>query len=829
MENYLYLGAAGLLACLALAALLRLMPQLTTPSAKRTKPEFAVLATLTALGLFTVYFNFYAEGSAFAYGTGDFGTDTYEQYLPFYVNLIDSIRSGTFSLWNPEFGLGTSTAAVQSWAFDPFNAFLVPFVLAAGNTHLSLGLVLSQSLKVVLSVFLFSHLLTRFCEQPLTRILGALLYGFSGFMMMYGQHYWLGSVYPAFTLSVLLFELFLERASAGRFAALTLTTAYLMAWSPYIAFMVLLFDAFYLLFRIPAVKGRLGAAGFARQVGIMCLPVFCGGLLAGAGLVPYVLYLVGETARTGSDASLVQRVAEGLVGFISPSDFLATLSRMLGSGLVNNGSAGWGIMEQQGAKVVFDAYEFILLGYSAGAFILLSQFFHWAATEADRRTRALIAAATALVVLFCVNFFLPLLFTGMVRVQYRCSFILNVPIVIACAIGWEKRIAAGKAAQAPLWGAVALTLAVLGWSLANAATSKYAAAFFIAAALASAAVFVLMRLGKVGANVALALLVACFFSTSVADAFSYTNLRILLQAEDVPGAVEEARDQDTLDALAYLAESDPSLHRVDKTYAEWTPHNDSLIQHFDGASAYDSSPDADVAEFYEKLWPDAVVGGVAWSKSYKEDPDETNVARAVGLKYVLSKEPLDYPWLSLQESFGEVKVYRNEAVGSIAFLATKVVAESDADALASAAERRELIADAVIVPDEVAERFDHDASGVEATDASSAEATEATGSIEVCQEASDRIAGTISCSTTSMVHLAIPHIAGWEVLVDGQPVETFRSDYGFYGFEASAGDHTFEAHFVPRGLHAGVAVSMCGLAAFAACCALLARKAPRPS
>lgn len=809
MRQYAYLGIVALLALVVLAITVRLMPRLNRPSRRRPRTEILLLLAMCGVALFVIYGRFYIEHAYFSFGRGDIGSDTYEQYIPFYVNLIGNVRDGSVSLWNFEYDLGSNMATYQSWLLDPFNLFLIPFVLVVGNTHLSLGLVLAQSIKIVLSALLFDHLLTRYVETPLARILGSLMYAFSGFMVLYGQHYWLGSAYPVFTLAVLLFEIYLERGGWARFLACAAVSAVLIGWSPYLAFMALLFIAIYLLFRIPVVRGRLKAGEFALQVLRMALPVLCGGLIACITLLPYAWYLLDETARTNSDTALPQRVFSGLTGFIDPGNLMLTLSRMLGVGLVSNGSSSIPTIHTSTSDIPFDLYEYIMLGYGAAIFLLLSQFAHWAVTEADRRTKKLIAIAAVLIVLFCVNRFLPLLFNALVKVQYRSSFVLNVPICCAAAIGWEKRIAARKAAWAPLIIATGATLVILAWSALHAVNGQIDIAIFagsVFACIGCIAILNSSRLGSPQRGVLISLLVGCTLISTVFDCFNYTNRRILISKQDFPMAESPTRDADTLAALSYLRQKDPSFYRVDKLYAEWTPLNDSLIQHFDGASAYNSSRDGDIEEFHKKLWYDSIVPYAAHSQGFKNDSNEPLIAQLLGIKYVLAQAPLDYPWLTLERQIGSVYIYRSTVTESIASVMPLAVSEDLADSMPSAADRRELLNSSVIAP----------ADAIPALSLPDEASTEPFTTSSAFQKASEtHITGEITSSRDAVVCLALPHTATWDVTVDGNTVETFRADYGFIGFKIPAGAHKVEATYHLAFLREGAALSLVGIIATA--------------
>ena len=137
-----------LISCAGIVAILyHFAPLLLRRTRKRDTVELVALGAIVVLGLAAIYFNFYRGKLAFAYL--DVGNDTSEQYLPYYCNMLDRIRTGTFGPWNHEYGLETSFVSYQSWTLDPFNLLLLPFCLK-DNSHLALALVFAQSVKVLL-------------------------------------------------------------------------------------------------------------------------------------------------------------------------------------------------------------------------------------------------------------------------------------------------------------------------------------------------------------------------------------------------------------------------------------------------------------------------------------------------------------------------------------------------------------------------------------------------------------------------------------------------------------------------------------------------------
>lgn len=817
-ENFHYLLPFAAIAVILLMVMSKLVPRLSIPSQHRTRLEIFTILMLSAFGLAVIYWNFFISKTYFVYNIGDVGSDTTEQYYPFYLWLIDKVREGKLSAWTFDFELGVNLQSFQSWLFDPFNLVVVPLGLLLGNGKLSLVLTISQSVKLILSALLFDHLLTRYCETPLSRVAGSLLYAFNGYMILYGQHYWLGGAVPIFTATILLFELLLEEPTWQRMLGTTLVVAVQLAWSAYVSFMVLLAAAIYLLLRLPYVCKGMKPSGYLKRIGILFLPVICGFLVSCVSCVPYANFLLNETGRTTTTTPLATRFVSKLKDFVHADWIPAILSRTLGTGLINTGAGTVTptVSDTPGIGMIHSfPYEFILMGYSCGCFLLLGQFFHWVATESTWRERIGILLATVLVFLYCFHELPCSVFTMMVRTSFRSCFVIAIPICIAMTIGFDKRVLGGEIALAPFVVCLLFTFGVLAWSLVNTLNGRLICLFYIAATVACGISIYTLRSQERFSQLATAVLIAAMLSSSVVDGLFCTSCRTMVEPWGLPYTPESGDTTWTDTILDYLRENDDTFWRMDKDdFSNWTPLNDSLIQHYASVSAYNSSADDDVDVFYHLLWKEAISTWSGFSQGYRNNPGHPELMSILNLKYVLSLHELDADWLRLDTNIGDVYVYENINTPSLATLRRAVVSESEADALPDSEARRALLEDAVIVPDDIAKSW-------QGTDKGDGAASPAVFYID---EDESHMHGTIDAATQSVVCLSIPHTGTWDIIIDGvKQEETFRANYGFYGFVIDAGTHNVELSYHIDGLPLGIALTVWGSLLTLAICIAMAR------
>lgn len=802
-SQYLYLAGIGVAAVALLAVVARLVPLLCTPCQARHRipGELLVLLLIVLLGVLAIYWRCLFGDLRFGYW--DLGSDTLEQYVPYYVDMINDLKAGTWGAWDFHYGLGVSFMAYDTWAYDPFNLITIPLALLWGTDRLGCILALVQAVKITLAALIFDHVLTFYCRLPLSRVLGGSLCGFGGWLILWGQHYWLGTVYISALLLMLSVELLMERWTAPRFLALAAITAASILMGVYSGFMSLLFAALYALLRAVHVSGCRSFGAYLRFIGPLVLSVVCGILAAGIMIVPYANLILNESSRvTNSDGmSSGQRIALYLTSF-NPVQWLPLImSRILGNSLIVSGD----MFPQDVApyseaqSYLMNSYEFIMVGAGGTSLILVSQSVAATVRKGPWRDRILVLVVCTLVILFCTNDFLPALFSAF-TLKFRASFTVGIVLCLASATGMDSILTDKRLYWPEFLVACFVTFATLAWSLTNTMNGRPDCLLFLAATVI---VTFCLALGpgrkQKSPRIAVALLCGAIIAMPVVDGFFSTNLRGIANSQNFTASTDA--DENTRAALSYLRETDSGFYRIGKTYSEWSRLNDSLVQGYSGISSYNSLTDSDVIEFYRKEWPGVIPGVVAY-QDYAANPYERNQCGVLGVRYILTRDQTDVPWLELMRQFGDVYVYRNVDEPSLLCTSSQPIAESVADGL-SLEERQTILATSLVVPDEVA--------SVSSAGAQTADSQKLTYS-PVQLSSNSTLASNVEVASDCVALLAVPHTSGWTVTVDNSAVDTFRADYGFIGFRLSAGQHTLRASYSPAGLPAGIALTVLGIA-----------------
>ena len=89
-------------------------------------------------------------------------------------------------------------------------------------------------------------------------------------------------------------------------------------------------------------------------------------------------------------------------------------------------------------------------------------------------------------------------------------------------------------------------------------------------------------------------------------------------------------------------------------------------------------------------------------------------------------------------------------------------------------------------------------------------------SLNITEHSDTKLSGTVETDRDCMLYSSIPYDEGWKVRVDGEKAETFRIGNCQLGINLSAGSHTVEYAYVPRGAILGGAVSAAAILGFIA-------------
>lgn len=771
----------------------------------KTVGSLPALGGLLFLSCAVIYGSLVLTGHQYIYL--DVGSDTLHSFYSVYCWAVEHIRSMDFSFWSFEIGMGGSIFNYASVLLDPFALPVLAAGIVAGTKVITGALLAAQVIRVFACGFLCYGFLGYYDISPKARVIASYCYAFNGFMMLWGQHYWLATA----TVWVILELLFLEKArERGRISGkIAFTTAWMLMQSPYIGYMVLLFCGIYMLFRLLAEEDFCWRT-FLKKASRMILSVLLGLCISAVVFLPTAYLILKVSSRLDSGASVLDTFWAYFSGGYSRSEFVGIILRFF-----SNNAQGIGSDFQS-----YDNYYEVPQFFFSSVFVICLSQLVWIGIrrikqrECLLRKKIIIAVAALLVVFLIFNPAGSLIFNAFAYPFGRYTFVL-MPVwalIMGRSLtelgkkqwsGWITILSAGAVTIVYLWSA---------WK--NGETTQTGMLMLLLAGTV-----VLFAAGALGTNsaklriwqLAIPAMIAGIFISLTADGFCTVNLRGLIET-DSSVLTREGRPSDTMEALRYLEEIDPGVYRVEKTYTDVSEVMDSMVFGYNGVSGYNSMLNSSMQKFHQELWPGLVEPGGWFRQYYTAVSEDWVMSSLCGIKYLLTDEPEgDYgPFYEEVATFGTVTILRNTQIESIGFLTPYVVSESWLETL-DQEERTILVRKAAVVDsvNEEASEYVRELNG-EIDLERLPDVWTNSEAIELTWE-QGKLQGTVTAEQAGLLVLTIPIEQGWTILVDGQEQELVAADYGFAGVYLDAGVHEIIMSYEPPMFWAGVGISMIGV------------------
>lgn len=750
------------------------------------KKLIILLGVALVFSCLIVFFEFIFGDNIFMFR--DVGSDTYEQYYPYYVILVSRIKSGNFGIWNTQHALGTSILNNLSQTFDPFGGIIVIIGCIGGTGAIKYGLVFVQIIKIIVAAYLCRYFLKIFNISEMSACLGGFLYGFSGYLILWGQHYFLGTA----SIYLLLILIFLEkniREDLFRWKVFLAISVFLsIMYSYYTSYMVVLFCAIYFLFRI--FYPGLGHSWYFRINKSIETLIFVvmGLMMAVVVLLPATAFLFNSSMRMGGNDSIIQKFLDFFfMDFFTNSHIGQAASRLMSNNMlyINEGILpGWG-----------NYYEMPNIFYTVFIFILFAQFvvlFLKKTKDNFYKTLYYILCIIA-VYMIMLNPGVSMAFNGFVYPIGRYLFVLIPVFALMVAYVLDECIQKSNISILGIIAGVLFSGVVIIYSYRRAAVDvKSYSIIYGIFILIFAGVLLYIKIKKNATTQAMILLLTLFAVTSVMDARITNNQRETLHKSDfevVNGYDEQL--ESTKEAVNYLMEVDDSVYRIEKDYTDLCYLGDPLLVGYSSVTDYNSTINQNVYEFYNYLY-----SGVMPSFSIRvfnlNNPTDIVPMQLINLKYILSKEIKEIHGFEYFDKKNEIYIYKNIYSDSIARWYEQTISK-DACSVMSEEDRKNIVLDTAIV--EVA---------------NDTYKNEKKGEVEIgkfIEEKNGNIIGSISNSQSGILMLSIPDQEGWNVYVDGIKRETMNINYGFIGVEVEPGEHQIRAVYTIPFLKEGCLVS----------------------
>lgn len=644
-----------------------------------------ILAALMAAGCIFVFHNYIFGNDTMVFG--DVGSDTKAQYIMWYNGVANRLRTGTFSLWDFHSGLGVNQIDLN--ITGPFTLLVYLCGFLFGPDKIAFCMVYIQILKVILSGFTCYLLLSLFDYDPSAKIIASFLYAFNGYLMVWGQHYMMGSVVVFLPLLVWAVEKTVRdiRWALGLAAA----SALLILNSYYQGYMSILAVAIYVTIRVLLFDTR-PFIGRLKLFFTCAFSMAFGLVMAAINLIPSLTTL-SDTNRLDSNYTLFSRLIANL-SLWGKEYYRTLLYRFFGNNLQGAGNEFLGDLNY---------YEAPSLFFSALLIILLIQYVFLIVrqkqTLLQKLAQYLGILAGAFILIVQVG---SLIFNGFAYSFSRHTFVLLPFFAMICAWTLNGLIRERQISLAGLAVGLLVVCAVYIKAYTNYKHPTYetnALILFAGALVMIAALYFLSREGADRAML-IRILTAAVFVTMVCDSALCYRWRTTVKKTDT-SYFDETYHGDTTKALEWVAAQDSSFYRLEKDYSNAAYYMESLAQDYRGVSTYNSTQNRNYAEFTSKLWPQLSPGYDPNHFTFRSAVHEDVMASLSNVKYLLSHDPKPpvEAWEMVHQE-GDVYVFRNTRTQSIGKFYTKTVTSDVYDKARDGLEQWDLLPEVLITSEE---------------------------------------------------------------------------------------------------------------------------------
>ena len=636
---------------------------MTVKNERINRKTILLLWALIAAGCLVI-FHIYILGN-YTVAFFDVGTDGKDQYIMWYNGIVNSIRDGNFSAWDFRNGFGMNTMGHH--LTEPF---LIPIYILGvifGPEHITYYMVWMEVFRIFVAATACYYYLSEFEVSEKAKLLATLMYAFNSYMMVWGQHYALGSSVVYFPLILLAAERVIRKRKFG--VGLCLICFLTMISSFYQGYMCMFGGGAYVCIRIlmqEKMEWKERGKAFLLAAGSMILGV----LMSAFRFFPSAAAQVGSSERMASQYSLFQR----LFGFqLWDKEIIKTIIyRLFSSCIQGNGNELY-----VGRK---NFYEDPNLFFSTLFIILLLQYVVLIRKQKVSRYKK---NMQYLCVVVCVATVLvpnvTTLFNGLYKPFFRHTFVLMPVFAIMSAMTLDE-ILISKKISVPMLILASVTM--LGIYM-RAYTNRYMQEqqytnnnlILCMTGLAMVIVLFLYCKEKIDVHSGYTLLVVLVGVNLISDSYLCYNHRVAL-AKDHPVYYSETYHSDVDAALDWLEEYDDTFYRVEKDYFTASSCFDSLAQDYRGISAYNSNQNADLKRYISQVWPMLYLERDVNHIQFMNAIWDSTFAALADVKYVLSKSVnLNLEGYEKIHQVGDISIYQNQKTKSLGTFFEKTITE----------------------------------------------------------------------------------------------------------------------------------------------------------
>lgn len=753
---------------------------------KETKIDIVYWIILLVSLIFV--FSRFIVGEAF-YLYSDSGQDTINQYYPYFVNEAMNIKNGTFDVWNFDYGLGTCLLNTNAWTFDIFAMVLVLLGIIFGIGKMHFLLVYMQILKIIVVYILTKKYLSYFLKDKNSICLAAYLSSFSGYIVLWGQHYFLGTSCFYIILMLCVIENILAKKSKSGFAFLALSVASLLIFSFYIGYMVLLASALYYIYRYIKINEKVQFKTLVGDFSKCLFSVITGFLLAGIIFVPSCYNVLTTSSRLDNAGNnVISRCILAFTESFSLSTFNQISSRLISNNLYLDGSTSsfYGVIQ------VFCTI-FI-------AFFIIQFFIYEFKIAKTKKDYIFFAIKIFFLFIMIFNELAGLVFNAFAYPAYRYSYIIFPFFGIIIGTVFENVI---SKKSINLVGLILSTIFsiyiwIYSYNVLNEDNIKYSL-IILAELIIGFVILYVMKFDPKHIRIYTAIFIGTIIISTSLDHYVTTNFRGIVDKNDYQLIWNKSElVDDTTKAVNWIKENDKSFYRIELRYGIFSTLGDSFLEKISTLTYYNSTINPNIAEFYSKIYPRSLTAMDSIKIFTLQDEADLQALYVTNSKYILAKGKIELPSLKEIKKIGGVYIYENTDTNSVAKFFTQTITSDEYENKEESIKKEILYTNAIV--DDFKVDLDENA-------------TAHVGKFYL--KGQTYLYGDITSDGQGLVMLGIPYQEGWDVYIDGKLVEEkYKVDYGFIGIIVPEGSHKVELKYELPKLNIGIISTIFGIVCF---------------
>lgn len=767
-----------------------------------TSRAWMILVGLQALLVLILFSDFLAGQHRFAYV--DIGGDTFFQFVPYAIHLVRTLFSEPFGGWSFQIGLGGQTA----WL--PRDGFSL-FYLAGGTDNVLALRIWVYVLKIVLGGSAFFALARCFVTRWETAVIAALAYSFCGYVVSNGQ--WDPEA-TTFVFFPLILWAIVQQIRTGNGIVLPVVIAVSLAGGVFfVSLGVFLLFAF-AAFALTSSEPRAMIRKWLTRVLPLCAVGF---LLASPVLMPTVFQMMDSPRVSGGHSVMRQLMQEGFT-FNPLNLILVEIGTLFHKDIFGIGNGHHGYVNY------LETPEFFI---GVLLFMVIPQL--WKGTATDRKVLLVTLLAVGVYIVFPLLRFAAM---GFAAPYFRTSTLwVTIVLLLLSARAINQVLDHGVNGRLLAMGVVicvALLFLVVQSSIGPNVRMPHVEKILGLTVLAGVMLWLAQRKLLPARWLPIAVLGVVVVETVLVARPSFYENRLIVTDE-------RARyDNVALDALRVIREMDKSVFRVEKNYQSVfkgysVSAADAVAQDYMGIKSY-ASHGAGVVNFHlgvGLLEPPRPGNPITVQTNQLSNAGPRFVLNSLlGVKYIISKEPVAWPGFVSVHSGPGYQIYRNELALPLGFVQTRQIAVGSLARLETLGEvdansYRDLTMLNAAVVDQLVpghgETYDVDellstkVIAIEQRYFVPAGTLQDTG-LTLEHFSNNHLSGTISPTEPGILVFSIPTHRGWSLKVDGVDTPMMSANFGLLAAPVTAGQHKVELDFHVPGQGAGILIGVLGLA-----------------